>query len=77
MSEEWKGKLTRQQAIRLLEKITDNEDPYWSDIVEEYYDEKTDTWPSIFHFYEALGITKEEYKKIFPNANVDDIWPKS
>lgn len=74
---EWKGKLTRQQAIRLLEQITNNEDPYWSDVVEEYYDEETDTCPSIFHLYDALGITKEDYKEVFPGASIDDIWPKA
>lgn len=58
---EWQGKLTKEQAIILLERITDNESPYWDQIVDDYYDEETDTMPSIYHLYIALGITKQEY----------------
>lgn len=58
---EWKGKLTREQAIRLIDKITYQDDPYWDYIVEDYYDEDADTMPSIQHLYDALGITREEY----------------
>lgn len=57
----WQGKLTKSQAIQLLERITDHDDPYWDYIVEDYYDEDTDTMPSIYHLYDALGITKSEY----------------
>lgn len=58
---QWQGKLTKAQAIQLLERITDHDDPYWDYIVEDYYDEDTDTMPSIYHLYDALGITKSEY----------------
>jgi len=75
MSEQQQAKktLTKQDAIRLLEQITANEDPYWVDLVEEFYDEETDTWPSIFDFYKALGITKEEYQEVFPSSG--ESWP--
>lgn len=70
---EWKGKLTREQAIRLIDKITDQDDPYWDYIVEDYYDEDADTMPSIQHLYDALGITREEYVAATGDTGVD--WP--
>ncbi len=59
---EWKGELSRAQAIAILDRVTNKDDPYWVDLVEEFYDEETDTWPSIYHVFAALGVTKEEYK---------------
>lgn len=59
----WKGKLTRSQAIKLIDRATDHDDPFWSDLVEEYYDEETDTMPTIFDLFAALGITKDEHQK--------------
>ena len=70
---EWPGKLTRKQAIVLIEKIIDQNVPYWEDHVEDYYDEETDTMPSIYHLFAALGVTKEEYKEATGYQNVD--WP--
>lgn len=69
----WKGSLTRSQAIRLFERAADHDDPFWSDLVEDYYDEKTDTMPTIYHLFAALGITEDEYKEATDSLNVD--WP--
>jgi hypothetical protein len=72
---EWKGKLTRKQAIAIIERITDQDDPYWENHVEEFYDEKTDTMPSIYHLFDALGITEQEYKDATGAQNVK--WPNA
>ena len=72
---EWQGQLTKQQAIKLLERITDHDDPYWDYIVEDYYDEETDTMPSIYHLYIALGITEQEYRDATGADNPR--WPRA
>jgi len=71
----WPGKLTRDDAIKLIEKITDKDDPYWDYIVEDFYDEKSDTMPSIYHIFDALGITEDEYKAATGAENT--AWPET
>jgi len=58
-------KITREQAINVIESITNQDDPYWDDLMDrlDLYDEDKDDWPSIFDVFEALGISEEEYKK--------------
>lgn len=70
---EWKGSLSRADAIRIFEMATDHEDPYWVDLVEDWYDEETDTWPSMYHVLAAMGVTEEEYRALHPHANIN--WP--
>lgn len=70
---EWPDHLTRQQAIGLLDSIIDQEDPYWENIAEDFYHEETDTMPSVFHLFAALGITKDEYMAATGAQNVN--WP--
>lgn len=36
----WNGTLTRQAAIALLDSVTDQDDPYWENLVYDYYDEE-------------------------------------
>ena len=55
--------ITRQQAIQLICRATNHDDPFWSDFVEEYYDEKSDTMPTIYDVLRPLGITKKEIDK--------------
>ena len=55
--------LTREQAIRLIVKATDHDDPYWENLVEEFYDEETDSMPSIYDVLAPVGITEDEIKK--------------
>lgn len=69
-----KRKLTRQQAIKILCNAIDQEDPYWENLVEDHYDEDSDTMPSAFHVLDALGITESEYKQATGAQNVN--WPK-
>ena len=54
--------ITREEAIQIIEKITDKESAYWEDIIDEWYNEENDTWPTIKDVLTALGITPEEYK---------------
>ena len=55
-----KFNITREQAIKIICKATDYSDPFWSDLVDAFYDEKTDTMPTIYDVLRPLGITKEE-----------------
>lgn len=52
--------LTREQAIKLILKITNEDDPYWENIVDEFYDEESDTIPTVFDVLRPLGITEAE-----------------
>lgn len=70
---EWNGKLSRIQAIEIISSITDQDDPYWENHVEDYYDEDSDTMPSIYHVFAALGVTEQEYKDATGADNVN--WP--
>lgn len=63
MINKWKGTLTRRQAIQLIDRATDKDDPFWENVISDYYDEKTDSWPSIYHVMEALGVSTEEFKE--------------
>jgi len=71
--QKWKGKLTRIDAIKLLEIATRS--ALWEDVIEDFYDEETDTFPAIQHMFDALGVTEEEYKNATGAQNID--WPKS
>lgn len=71
----WNGKLSRIQAIALFENVTDQDDPYWENLVSDFYDEETDTMPSIYDVLAALGVTKQEYQQATGADNVD--WPNT
>jgi hypothetical protein len=70
----WPKKLTREQAIKLIDDLTFKDDPYWEEFVSDYYHEATDSMPTIYHIFKALGVTKEEYQKATGAQNVD-CWP--
>jgi hypothetical protein len=70
---EWEGSLTRAQAIKILDNATDKDDPYWDYLVEDYYNEDDDTWPTIYDVFAALGITEKEYKEATGAQNTN--WP--
>ena len=52
--------LTRKQSIRIILDSTVQDDPYWDNLVEEFYDESDDTWPDIYDVLRPLCVTKEE-----------------
>lgn len=72
---EWKGKLTREQAIQIFDAATDQDDPAWEWLVEAWYDEETDTMPSVYDVFVAIGVTEKEYKKATGAQNV--AWPEN
>lgn len=57
---EWAGKLTRKEAIAILHGMTDQDDPAWEWAVEDHYDEDTDTMPSVYDVFAAIGVSVEE-----------------
>jgi len=59
-----KFNLTREQALRIICQATDHDDPYWENLVDDYYDEETDSMPSIYDVLKPIGISKEEIDKI-------------
>ena len=70
---EWPGKLSRIDAITIIERITDQDDPAWEWAVEDWYDEYTDTMPSIYEVLATLGVTEDEYKEATGAQNTN--WP--
>lgn len=68
---DWKGTLTRQQAISIIDAATDEAD--WEGLVDDFYDEDADTMPSVFHVFSALGVSEQEYKDATGAQNVK--WP--
>ena len=70
---EWSGNISRRQAIRLLSDATEHDDPFWENIVQDFYDEESDTMPSIYHVFAAIGVTESEYKEATGAVNVN--WP--
>ena len=71
---EYPHTLTRSQAIGLIDLMAYNMgDSGWDNLVEDLYDEDSDTEPSIYHVFAALGVTKEEYVAAIGAYNVN--WP--
>lgn len=71
----WPGKLSKIDAIRLIDRATEKDDPYWEHLVDEHYDEATDSMPTIFHVLAALGVTEAEYRQA---TGADGVvgWPR-
>jgi len=59
-----KFNLTREQAIQIILNLTWKDDPYWENIVQDYYDEESDTIPTIDDVLRPLGVSKEEIERI-------------
>lgn len=72
---EWPGKLSRLDAIKIIEAITDKDDPAWEWAVEDWYDEETDTMPTIYEVLSALGVSEAEYKEATGAKNTR--WPNT
>lgn len=73
--DDWPGKLSRRDAIRILDMATDKYDPYWEYVVEDFYHEATDTMPSIYHTFAAIGITEAEYREATDSQDANIPWP--
>ena len=68
-------KISRIDAIKIIDRATDKDDPFWEHIVEDWYDEKKDDIPSIYDVLAALGVTEAEYRKA-SGADGKIKWPK-
>ena len=60
--EKWPGNISREDAIKLLIKITDKDDPYWEYLTDEFYDKITDTMPTLDDVLLAVGISIKEIR---------------
>jgi hypothetical protein len=59
-------KITREDAIRVFDRATDKDDPFWEMMMEEFIEESDDDdapLPSPEDVLEVLGVSKEEYQK--------------
>jgi hypothetical protein len=61
-------------AIRIIENITDKDDPAWEWAVEDFYDEESDTFPTLYEVLQTLGVTEAEYKSATNAQNTN--WPE-
>jgi hypothetical protein len=60
--------INREQAIKVFFRAIDHDDPYWTDLVEDYshFDDNepaNDIWPSQWQVGRALGFTDAEMEK--------------
>jgi len=55
-------KLTREEAIKILIRVMDKDYLYWENLVDEYYDEVTDTMPIFDDVLRAIGVSNEELR---------------
>lgn len=56
-------RINREQALKVFFRAIDHEDPYWDSLLEEFYDEETDSFPSQWEVGAALGFSDEEMEK--------------
>ncbi len=59
--------LTRTQAIKLLLSATTQGNDFWVKLVSDYFDQATNTMPTIYDVLRPLGISKEEIDIINKN----------
>ena len=59
-----KFELNRDQAIKLILDCTDKDDPYWENLVADFYDEETDSMPTIYDVLGALGVSEEDIDRV-------------
>lgn len=68
-------KIRRIDAIKIIDRATDRDDPFWEHVTAPWYDEKKDDLPSIYDVFIALGVTEAEYRKA-TGADGQINWPK-
>nr|BDD48053.1 hypothetical protein 7 [Pseudomonadaceae bacterium] len=66
--------ISRLDAIKILDRATDKEDPHWMWVVEDYSDDDLGWWPTIHHVLAAIGVTEAEFKAATGSQNID--WPQ-
>lgn len=68
-------KISRIDAIKIIDRATDRDDPHWEQVTEDWYDESKDDVPSINDVFAALGVTEAEYREA-SGADGKFKWPK-
>ena len=66
-------KVTRLDAIKIFEQAT-NKANLWEDLMDDFYDETDDSFPTLGHVLIALGVDKEEYQQVTCGDNIN--WPE-
>lgn len=56
-----------------MDRASDKDDPHWEWVISDWYDEETDSWPSIMQVFAALGVTEDEFRDATGADNFD--WP--
>lgn len=54
-------KLTRKEALKIIERATDQDDGAWENATEDFCDEETGEMPTIYDVLAPLGVSKAEY----------------
>jgi hypothetical protein len=57
--------VTREKAIQIFDQATDKEGSDWINMMTAFdlYDEKTNTWATIYDVFIAIGVTRSELEK--------------
>ena len=55
--------ITREEALRLFFKAIDHDDPYWENLMQDFYDEESENFPSQWQVGKALGFSVEEMER--------------
>lgn len=67
-------KLSRIDAIKIIDRATDEGNPGWEYATNEWRDKDTDTsFPTIYDVLAALGVAKAEYEEAIGPCRSD--WP--
>ena len=56
--------ITRSDAIRIFNDAVLKDDPFWENLVQDWYVEETDHLPSVEEVFEAIGVSVEEYDNV-------------
>ena len=55
--------VSRQQAIKVFFQAVNNDDPCWDSLMEDFYDEETDSFPTQWEVGRALGFSNAEMEE--------------
>ena len=56
--------ITRSDAIRIFNNAVLKDDPFWENMVQDWYVEETDHLPSVEEVFAAIGVSGEEYDNV-------------
>lgn len=68
--------ISKTHAIKIIDQITDSRgagfDDWWINMMDRIglYDYDTDSWPSIYDVFEALGISETEVRQVLGHSTL-------